>query len=77
MSEKQDIRSFWNPNPRLGEAAQKEHLTGTLYGPTGFGRVGGKPGEQSLYKPLRNAEEGVRVFHTSARLAGVSFSPVA
>ena len=34
MSEKQDIRSFWNPNPRLGEAAQKEHLTGTLYGPT-------------------------------------------
>ncbi|MDQ1205855.1 SDR family oxidoreductase [Microbacterium sp. SORGH_AS_0862] len=49
---------------------------GRFYGPTGFGRVGGKPGEQSLYKPLRNAEEGVRVFDTSADLVGVSFSLV-
>lgn len=47
---------------------------GRFYGPTGFGRVGGKPGEQSLYKPLRSAEEGVRVFDTSADLVGVAFS---
>lgn len=47
---------------------------GRFYGPTGFGRVGGKPGEQSLYKPLRSAEEGVRVFDTSADLVGVTFS---
>ncbi|KZE32989.1 SDR family oxidoreductase [Microbacterium sp. T32] len=49
---------------------------GKLYGPTGLGRVGGKPGEQSIFRPLRNAEEGVRVFDTSARLVGVSFSLV-
>jgi len=49
---------------------------GRFYGPTGFGRVGGKPGEQSLYKPLRSAEEGVRVFDTSADLVGVTFSLV-
>ena len=34
MDKKPDIRSFWNPVPRLGEAAQKSVLTGELYGPT-------------------------------------------
>lgn len=33
MSKKPDIRSFWNPVPRLGEATQKGLLTGELYGP--------------------------------------------
>ena len=34
MDKKPDIRSFWNPVPRLGEAAQKALLTGEIYGPT-------------------------------------------
>ncbi len=33
MSKKPDIRSFWNPVPRLSEATQKGLLTGELYGP--------------------------------------------
>lgn len=33
MSKKPDIRSFWNPAPRLTEATQKGLLSGELYGP--------------------------------------------
>lgn len=33
MDKKPDIRSFWNPVPRLSEATQKGLLTGELYGP--------------------------------------------
>lgn len=47
---------------------------GTFYGPKGIGRVGGGPAKQALYKPLRNAEEGVRVFDVSADLVGVTFA---
>lgn len=43
------------------------------FGPSGPGRVGGAPAEQSLYRPLRSEADAARAWDLSARLAGVDF----
>ncbi|WP_088319219.1 SDR family oxidoreductase [Kineosporia sp. R_H_3] len=46
---------------------------GRFYGPSGPGRLGGPPAEQSPYPPLRDAEAARRLWDVSQELAGVSF----
>lgn len=59
--------------PALLAAASPDARGGDLYGPTGPGRVGGAPGGQSLYRPLRSEAEAARVWEVSQELAGVAF----
>lgn len=46
---------------------------GRFYGPQGPGNVGGRPGEQQLWKPLRSTEEASRMWVASEQLTGVEF----
>lgn len=46
---------------------------GGFYGPQGPGAAGGKPGEQSLWGPLRSTEDAKRLWEVSERLVGVTF----
>lgn len=48
-------------------------LGGGFYGPQGPGNAGGRPGEQSLWAPLRNEEDAARLWDVSEQLTGVSF----
>ncbi|GAB3160118.1 SDR family oxidoreductase [Amycolatopsis stemonae] len=45
-----------------------------FYGPSGPGGLGGPPAAQSLYRPLRDADEAQRVWQTSERLTGAAFA---
>lgn len=55
-------------------AATAFDADGRFYGPQGLGNVGGAPGEQALYAPLDDPDEGRRVWETSLRLAGVTIN---
>ena len=44
---------------------------GVMYGPSGLGNVGGAPGPQPLYPPLRSTEDGARMWRASEDLTGV------
>ena len=55
-------------------AATTPDAGGLQFGPNGPGRVAGRPGEQSLYPPLRDAAEAARVWDTSLELTGVSLT---
>ena len=44
---------------------------GDFYGPQGLGNVGGPPGEQALWAPLRSVEDAARVWDVSEELTGV------
>ena len=59
--------------PALLAATGPESQGGRMYGPQGPGNVGGRPGEQELYRPLRSEEEAARVWAVSQELAGVEF----
>jgi NAD(P)-dependent dehydrogenase (short-subunit alcohol dehydrogenase family) len=43
---------------------------GLLFGPRGFGHLGGMPAEQRLYRPLRSIADAERIWETSERLIG-------
>ncbi|MFD0481534.1 SDR family oxidoreductase [Kineococcus sp. GCM10028916] len=60
--------------PALYAATAPQAQGGRLYGPTGFGNLGGGPGEQPLYRPLRDEAEADRVWTVSQTLAGVSLT---
>ncbi|GAA0310863.1 SDR family oxidoreductase [Kineococcus aurantiacus] len=60
--------------PALHAATAPDARGGRLYGPTGPGHLGGGPGEQALYRPLRDQGEAERVWTVSQELAGVSFN---
>ncbi|UYN83553.1 MAG: SDR family oxidoreductase [Microcella sp.] len=55
-------------------AATSEGADGTFFGPQGAGNVGGAPGEQKLYAPLDNPDEGRRVWNVSQQLTGAVFA---
>ena len=57
--------------PALHAATSPEARGGLLYGPRGPGHVGGGPAEQTLYVPLRRAEDGERVWTASEELTTV------
>lgn len=44
-----------------------------FYGPSGPGHLGGAPGPQRLYPPLRDAEQAALVWEVSQRLTGTAF----
>lgn len=54
-------------------AATTADAGGRQFGPNGPGRVSGRPGEQSLYPPLRDTAEAARVWEVSQSLTGVVF----
>ncbi|GAB7191034.1 SDR family oxidoreductase [Kineococcus sp. NUM-3379] len=59
--------------PALYAATSPRAHGGRLYGPQGFGNLGGGPGEHALFRPLRDLGEAERVWRVSEELAGVSF----
>lgn len=60
--------------PALFAATSPSSEGGRLYGPMGPGRLGGGPGEQPLFRPLRDLAEAERVWRVSQDLIGVSFT---
>ncbi|GAA3658936.1 SDR family oxidoreductase [Microbacterium marinilacus] len=60
--------------PALMAATDPASRGGAFYGPGGLRNMGGAPSEQTLYAPLRSAEEAGRVWEVSERLARASFS---
>lgn len=59
--------------PALYAATSPEAGPGVLYGPQGLRNMGGPPGEQRLYGPLRDVEEAQRVWKVSEELTKVRF----
>ena len=57
--------------PALMAATSAEAKDGGFYGPQWPGNVGGPPGEQKLWKPLRDNENAARMWKESEDLAGV------
>lgn len=45
--------------------------TDEMFGPSGPGHVGGRPGLQRLYAPLRSAEDAARLWAASEELTGI------
>lgn len=59
--------------PALYAAASPDAKPGRLYGPKGPGHLGGAPAEQSLYRPLRSADDAARLWQLTEELTGVTF----
>lgn len=53
-------------------AATTPDAGGMQFGPNGPGRVAGRPGPQSLYRPLTDAAEAARVWDASLELTGAT-----
>lgn len=47
---------------------------GKFYGPSGLGHLGGAPGEQALYKPLRSTADAARLWDVSEELTKVQYA---
>ena len=58
--------------PALMAATSAEAKDGGFYGPQWPGNVGGPPGEQKLWKPLRDNENASRIWEESEKLTGVT-----
>ena len=57
--------------PALMASTTAEHGGGLLYGPKGLGNVGGPPGLQELWAPLKNAADGRWLWDASEELVGL------
>lgn len=60
--------------PALFAATSPESRPGRFYGPQGPGHVGGAPGEQKLYSPLRSEEDARRIWQASEELTAITIS---
>jgi NAD(P)-dependent dehydrogenase (short-subunit alcohol dehydrogenase family) len=60
--------------PALVAAVSPEATDGGFYGPQWPGNVGGPPGEQKLWAPLRGTENAARLWTVSEKLTGVTLS---
>ena len=60
--------------PALMAATSAEAKDGGFYGPQWPGNVGGPPGEQKFWKPLRDNENAARMWKESEDLAGVTIT---
>lgn len=60
--------------PALMAATSATVKDGAFYGPQWPGHVGGPPGEQKLWKPLRDNESAARLWAVSEELTGVTFA---
>ncbi|CAL9395684.1 Fatty acyl-CoA reductase [Streptomyces sp. enrichment culture] len=59
--------------PALYAATSPDARGELFYGPQGPGSLGGAPGQQALWRPLRSAEDAARVWQISQQLAEVRF----
>ncbi|WP_166968654.1 SDR family oxidoreductase [Brevibacterium atlanticum] len=59
--------------PALHAAVSPEAGGRRLYGPSGIGHLGGRPGEQPLYSRLRHPDQARRIWQLSEELTGVQF----
>ncbi|MCK1813395.1 SDR family oxidoreductase [Streptomyces sp. XM4011] len=59
--------------PALRAATVPDGERAPFYGPSGLGHLGGGPGEQKLYPPLRDNAEAERVWRVSEELTTVRF----
>ncbi len=50
---------------------------GEFFGPQGLGQVGGRPGRQKLWKPLRSQTDAARLWDASEELTRVRFATAA
>lgn len=50
---------------------------GEFFGPQGLGQVGGRPGQQKLWKPLRSETDAARLWDASEELTRVRFASAA
>jgi len=57
--------------PALLAATVGDPRRDRMYGPSGPGGVGGAPGEQELYAPLRDADDAARLWTVSEQLTGL------
>ncbi|WKG02377.1 SDR family oxidoreductase [Mycolicibacterium sp. HK-90] len=60
--------------PALMAATSAQAKDGAFYGPRWPGHVGGPPGEQKPWKPLRDNESASRLWKVSQELTGVTFA---
>ena len=58
--------------PALLAATGPGSKRGALYGPSGFGHLGGPPAEQRMYSRLRSPEDARRIWTMSEELTGVA-----
>lgn len=59
--------------PALMAATSPEARDGHFYGPQWPGNAGGPPGEQTVWKPLRNDQDASRLWTLSEELTGVVY----
>lgn len=59
--------------PALLAATGPESQPGALYGPRGFGNLGGPPAKQRMYSPLRSIEDAQRMWIVSEQLTKAVF----
>ncbi|MGA5412368.1 SDR family oxidoreductase [Streptomyces pseudogriseolus] len=59
--------------PALYAATSPDARGELFYGPQGPGNLGGAPGQQALWRPLRSAEDAARVWRISQELTEVRF----
>lgn len=60
--------------PALMAATSAQARDGAFYGPQWPGHFGGPPGEQKLWKPLRDNEGAARLWTASEKLTGATFA---
>jgi NAD(P)-dependent dehydrogenase (short-subunit alcohol dehydrogenase family) len=58
--------------PALMAATDPQAQRGALYGPSGFGHLGGRPAEQRMYPSLLSSDDATRVWKASERLTGTA-----
>ena len=59
--------------PALMAATSPASIDGGFYGPQGPGKIGGPPGAQELWRPLRSTDDAARLWNLSEELTAVSF----
>lgn len=59
--------------PALMAATDPKAKPGVLYGPRGFGNLGGPPAEQKMYAPLRSIDDASRIWKVSEELTKIAF----
>lgn len=59
--------------PAVMAATSAQARDGAFYGPQWPGHLGGPPGEQKLWKPLRDNDNAARLWTVSEELTGVTF----
>jgi NAD(P)-dependent dehydrogenase (short-subunit alcohol dehydrogenase family) len=59
--------------PALVAATTASATVGQFYGPQGLGRTSGRPGEEKLWKPLRDADQAQRLWTLSEQMSEAAF----